>query len=253
MQRYDNSSSLGNPEMKYAFTATPSVFDLDFDGYADVVYAADLGGNVWKWLIHDAVLDQINGSTGTILHNATNDNWPFFKIFTAGFCGTSSTTPTGSCTVPHYRSFFYPPTGALVDGTLWLALGSGERNNLPVRRDAGRREEPLLRVPGQGSVRARAGGRDAPARASRTSSPSTDFVNVTSLSGACNPPPSPAVGFYLEADPGREVRHRQHDLLRRRADELLQADDVDGSVYGGRRGLSSTASSSSAARASSSR
>ena len=40
--------------MHYAFAATPAVYDLDFDGYADVVYAVDLGGNVWKWVITDA-------------------------------------------------------------------------------------------------------------------------------------------------------------------------------------------------------
>ncbi len=193
MKRFDNSSSLGNPEMKYAFTATPSVFDLDFDGYADAVFAADLGGNVWKWMIHDAVPDPING-TGDIQQPA----WPFFKIFTAGNCGVSE-----GCTVPHFRSFFYPPTGALVNGTLWLGLGSGERNNLPyigtqpaeknrfyVFQDKDPFERELTAVT--------SGSRFTDA------SPSTDFVNVTSLSGACNPPSPPAVGFYLEAIQGEK-------------------------------------------------
>ncbi len=198
MQRYDNSTSNGNPEMKYAFTATPSVFDLDFDGYADVVYAADLGGNVWKWLIHDAVLDQINGSTGTILHNATGDNWPFFKIFTAGSCGTAE-----GCTVPHYRSFFYPPTGAMVDGTVWLALGSGERNNLPyIGTHAAEKNRYYVfedKDPFEHELAAVTTG-------SRFTdvSPATDFVNASSLTGSCNPPPSPAIGFYLEGEQGEK-------------------------------------------------
>ena len=202
MKRYDNSASLGTPEMKYAFTATPAVFDLDFDGYADAVYAADLGGNVWKWMIHDAVLDPING-TGDLQHNSTNDLWPFFKIFTAGNCGTSTTTPTGTCTVPHYRSFFFPPTGALVNGTLWLALGSGERNNLPyIGTQAAEKnryyvfqdKDPFERE----STAVTTGSRFTDV------STSTAFVNATSLSGTCNPPPSPAVGFYLEGVQGEK-------------------------------------------------
>ena len=53
------------PDMRFAFAATPAVIDLDFDGYADLVYAADLGGNLWKWVITADVLDPING-TGDI-------------------------------------------------------------------------------------------------------------------------------------------------------------------------------------------
>ena len=209
--------------MKYAFTATPSVFDLDFDGYADAVFAADLGGNVWKWLIHDAVLDPING-TGDLQHNSTDDYWPFFKIFTAGSCGTAE-----SCTVPHYRSFFYPPTGALVDGTLWLRSGQRRAQQPAVRRDAGGREEPLLRVPGQGSVRAGASGRDdglalhgrQPLDGLRQRDVALRGLQSAAVAGG---------GLLSRRRPGREVRHRQHDLLRGGADQLLQADDVLGSV-----------------------
>ena len=192
MKRFDNNALLGNPEMTYAFAATPSVFDLDFDGYADAVFAADLGGNVWKWLIHDAVLDPING-TGDLQHDSTNDYWPFFKIFSAASCGT-----TEGCSVPHYRSFFFPPTGALVNGTLWLALGSGERNNLPYIGTEDAEKNRYYVFQDQDPFERELAAVTSGARFTDVSS-STDFVNVTSLSGACNPPPSPAVGFYLEA------------------------------------------------------
>jgi type IV pilus assembly protein PilY1 len=127
MQRYDNtatSAGTGVNEMRYAFAATPAVFDLDFDGYADVAYFADLGGNVWKWVIQGDVRDPING-TGDVQHRSTNDTWPFMKLFSAASCQTAD-----GCAAPHYRSFYFPPTGALIGQSLWLALGSGERNNL---------------------------------------------------------------------------------------------------------------------------
>ena len=210
--------------MKYAFTATPSVFDLDFDGYADAVFAADLGGNVWKWLIHDAVLDPINGDGrppaqldqrllavlqdlhGRELRDGAR----------AARCRTTAASST------RRRA----PWWTARSGSLWAAASAttcrtsgrrlAEKNRYYVFQD----KDPFERE------------RAAVTTGSRFTdvSPSTDFVNVTSLSGACNPPPSPAVGFYLEGRPGREVRHRLHDLLRGGADQLLQADDVLGSV-----------------------
>jgi type IV pilus assembly protein PilY1 len=202
MKRYDNSSSLGNPEMRFAFTATPAVFDLNFDGYADAVYAADLGGNVWKWLITDAVLDPING-TGDLQHNSTNDMWPFYKIFTAGNCTSATLTPAGPCAVPHYRTFYFPPTGALVNGTLWLGLGSGERNDLPYVGTMPAEKNRFYVFQDQDPFERETTAISTGSRFTDAGT-STDFVDVTSLSGACNPPPPPAVGFYLEAAQGEK-------------------------------------------------
>jgi type IV pilus assembly protein PilY1 len=126
MKRYDDNSSYGTPEMAYSVAATPAVFDLDSDGRADVVYFGDLGGNLWKWVIHDPVRDPINGSGGDV----RQPNWKFLKIFTAQDCDSSSCAPVVASPAPHYRSFFTAPTGALVGSTLWLALGSGERADL---------------------------------------------------------------------------------------------------------------------------
>lgn len=38
-----------HPAMDYSMPSTPAVLDLDSDGYADVVYVGDLGGQMWKW------------------------------------------------------------------------------------------------------------------------------------------------------------------------------------------------------------
>lgn len=102
-------------QMRFAIASAPGVFDVDSDGYADVILIGDLGGNLWKWTIHDVGADT-NGD-GKI------DNWKFRKFFDAPEY-PSSAAPT------HWKSFFFPPNATLVSGTLWLGLGSGERANL---------------------------------------------------------------------------------------------------------------------------
>lgn len=122
--------SNGEPGMRYGFAASPAVFDLNHDGYADVIYAADLGGKIWKWVIHEPGEDHLNGTQGS----DQQARWPFVELFSAGGCP--------SCTPPHFKSFFAAPTGAMVGPALWLAIGSGERNDLDFGR-AGGPEVPL--------------------------------------------------------------------------------------------------------------
>jgi type IV pilus assembly protein PilY1 len=107
--------------MHYAFAATPAVFDLDFDGYADVVYAPDVGGNIWKWVIKDLAWDSVNSASTDYDQDST---WKFSLFFKAP---TWLNTSTGQ---RWWKSFFYPPTAVQKNGKLWVALGSGERANL---------------------------------------------------------------------------------------------------------------------------
>lgn len=101
--------------MSYAIPSTPAVFDLNADGFADVIYVGDMGGNIWKWVIHPMGEDRVNDSSGV----RTQPSWPFKKFFSA------PTTAIGGDTF--YKNFFQPPEGAFVGGQLWLAFGSGER------------------------------------------------------------------------------------------------------------------------------
>jgi hypothetical protein len=111
-------------EMKYAIASQPAVFDLDTDGFADVVFVGDLGGNLFKWVVKDVGDDPI--------HNATSDkdvsqpDWPFGVFFRAGY---SDPAADGSPNYgsSHFNSFFFPPTGAKRRGELRLAIGAGER------------------------------------------------------------------------------------------------------------------------------
>jgi hypothetical protein len=135
-------------ELRYAFASAPAVFDLDFDGFADVIYIGDLGGNLWKWVVKDPGYDTITASTTyaapseicTGCTKADQPNWPFRLFFRGNHSSASSNgfpaemtvpipTPTSWVSGTHYQSFFFPPTGVLRQGSLALAWGAGERAN----------------------------------------------------------------------------------------------------------------------------
>ncbi len=119
-KRLDLSAFPGDPvgDMRFALAATPAVFDLDFDGFADVIYVGDLGGNVWKWVIGAIGEDRVNDATGLTSQPA----WPFRKFFQAPSYDDGSNV--------FYKSFFFAPAATLKNHKLWLAFGSGERANL---------------------------------------------------------------------------------------------------------------------------
>src|SRR5574338_380785 len=79
----------GIREMRYAIASAPAVFDLDFDGFADVIYIGDLGGNLWKWVVTAPGQDPINNTT---YDDVNQPAWPF-RLF---FRGTASTTSADS-------------------------------------------------------------------------------------------------------------------------------------------------------------
>jgi type IV pilus assembly protein PilY1 len=112
-------------EMCFAIASMPAVFDLDFDGFADVIYVGDLGGNVWRWAIHALGEDRVND--GSV--SPTQPNWPFRRFF-QGLVGS-----------PHYKSFFTTPAGAIQNGTLYIALGSGERADIAFVGKSGQDED----------------------------------------------------------------------------------------------------------------
>jgi type IV pilus assembly protein PilY1 len=112
---YDASASDGSEDMRYAIPSMPAVLDLDFDGFADVIYIGDLGGQLWKW---DVSLPGEDADSDGLL-----DSWDFGVFFDAG-----SEDMGGG--VFHYRSMFFPPAASFVGGSLVLAAGTGERAEL---------------------------------------------------------------------------------------------------------------------------
>jgi len=119
---HDTTLSNGNPEMRYSLASSPAVVDLDFDGFADAVYIGDLGGNLWKWVIHPVGEDTVNpvsGGTDFSGDKSQEPHWEFGKIFEA-----PSATIGGN---EYFKSFFLAPSLTFFRGELWLAVGSGER------------------------------------------------------------------------------------------------------------------------------
>lgn len=112
LARIDHAS---HSAMTFSIPSTPGVVDLDLDGFADVLYVGDLGGQVWKWDISAVGVD--GNSDGLV------DNWPagvFFNVPAADM---------GSGEF-RYRSFFNPPAVAYDRGVVNVAFGSGEREAL---------------------------------------------------------------------------------------------------------------------------
>lgn len=101
-------------DMVYAIASSPGVLDYDQDGFADLIYIGDLGGNVWKWIIRARGIDAPSAS------NLYQPNWPFRKFF--------SDDPTRSS--GHARSFYFAPAATLVNSILHLGIGTGERSDL---------------------------------------------------------------------------------------------------------------------------
>ena len=108
-------------DMIYAIPATPAVVDVDEDGFSDLIYVGDLGGQLWKWDVSG-----VGEDTGG---DSEYDNWP------GGIHFEVDPVDMGDG-VFHYRSMYATPAAAYTRGVLVLAIGTGERNQLTYEGDA---------------------------------------------------------------------------------------------------------------------
>ncbi|MBW2421746.1 MAG: hypothetical protein JRH19_24630 [Deltaproteobacteria bacterium] len=118
------------PTQIYAFPSAPAVIDSDSDGYADVVYIGDLGGQMWKWDLSNVGEDTAGDSD--------IDNWASGVFFETAPVTLVTGDDAGD---PHHRQFFFPPQAAFVKGKLLLAFGSGERHDMLYQGDPGVADE----------------------------------------------------------------------------------------------------------------
>ena len=127
-----NPGSLVNntPERKmcFAIPSTPAVYDADGDGFADVLYVGDLGGNLWKWVLKAPL--ELSGATTAV--DADGD-WPFRRVFAAPVYNDGTNN--------YYKSIYFPPAGTRKNGKIWLAFGTGERNDLLYMSDPATTED----------------------------------------------------------------------------------------------------------------
>jgi type IV pilus assembly protein PilY1 len=111
----DSGAQLPLEKMTNAIPGDVRVIDLSGDGYADRMYAADLGGRVWRFDIYNGE-DSANLVTGGV----------FASVGTGDLA-----TKTGPAADAASRRFFYAPDVSIMKaGTLnWInvAIGSGHR------------------------------------------------------------------------------------------------------------------------------
>ncbi|HTO69663.1 MAG TPA: PilC/PilY family type IV pilus protein [Myxococcota bacterium] len=102
-------------QMQYAIAAEPAVLDLNNDGFADVVYVGDTGGQMWKWDIHSVGVPTAGLVPTTV--------WPIGIMFQAPVA-------TVAAGVKHYHSIFQGVAAAFLNSQLWISFASGERADL---------------------------------------------------------------------------------------------------------------------------
>jgi type IV pilus assembly protein PilY1 len=109
----DTNADLGHPSMLHSIPGDVRIFDLTGDGFADRMYAADMGGRVWRFDIH-------NGQT--------RDN-----LVTGGVFASLGNAHLGTHPNSTTRRFYSAPDVAFLSqgGRTWLnvALGSGYRGH----------------------------------------------------------------------------------------------------------------------------
>ncbi len=116
----DSAATDAQPSLRFSAVMTPAVFDLDGDGFADLVMFGTLGGRVYKWVVTDLGGDPINGVDSS--DDVNQPTWPFKLFFQAPVATASGKS--------YYQNFFTSPTAGLEHGKLWIAFGAGEREHL---------------------------------------------------------------------------------------------------------------------------
>lgn len=114
----DADFKVAGKSMDYSIPADVKVVDFDGDGYADRMYAADMGGQIWRF-------DVYNGEEPA-------------KLVTGGVIAQLGAAPAASPALADVRRFYYSPDVALVNqaGTRYvhIGIGSGHRAH-PLSKD----------------------------------------------------------------------------------------------------------------------
>jgi len=103
---YDDGRQLSDPDNNPTFSipSAVSLVDTNFDGYIDLFYVGDTGGNMWRFDIHN---------------KANTSTWNGKKIFSAN--PGNENTPTNG------RKILYPPSVLLEGKYIGLYFGTGDR------------------------------------------------------------------------------------------------------------------------------
>jgi type IV pilus assembly protein PilY1 len=110
----DKEFNVADKSMDYSIPADVKVIDLDGDNFADRMYAADMGGQVWRFDVH-------NGQ-------------PASGLITGGVIAQLGSAPNGlSAPLADFRRFYSPPDVAIATDKqthsqfVHVGIGSGHR------------------------------------------------------------------------------------------------------------------------------
>jgi len=191
----DAAATDAQPSLRFATVMTPAVFDLNGDGFADLVLIGDLGGRVFKWVVNEVGGDPVNGTDAS--DDVDQPNWPFKLFFQAPVVTASGES--------YYQNFFTSPAAGLEQGKLWIAFGAGQREHLQYEGDSSIDEnnrfyvvsdsDPLERLATPLPTIYEGDGPDAGTVA--------DLVNATA-SPAGITVPAGQYGFYIKAADGEK-------------------------------------------------
>jgi type IV pilus assembly protein PilY1 len=165
--------------MLTAIPSQPGVFDLNHDRFADIVLVGDAGGKVWKWDISAKGVDSDA--------DPQVDNWTFGTFFHAAPASVGGGQQ-------HYKSFFYPPSAAYLNGQLIYVFATGERKDLLFIGDAAYDENNRIYVIRDPNP---IGASSIPA----TAYTEADLTNVTSSAADGDPTD---LGYFVVAPDGEK-------------------------------------------------
>jgi type IV pilus assembly protein PilY1 len=185
IKKFDASATGDEKYMLFAMPSTPAVIDTNSDGYADIVYVGDMGGQVFKWVINGLGGDPINGTGSGDL--VSQPNWTFKRFFSGHIEDDSGTY--------YFQNLFHAPAVAYVGGKLYLAFGAGERINLSYEGDASIDENNRFYVVSDPDP-------------FETSSPAVPLATESDLVDATSSPGGVSLttqrGFYIKAAEGEK-------------------------------------------------
>ncbi len=102
-------TNANNSNLTFSIPSSISIFDKDFNGYADRLYVGDMGGNLWRFDVS----------------NTDTTQWTGAKIFSSS-PGVGGTSDVG-------RKIFYRPSVTQESGYQMLFFGTGDREH-PLNR-----------------------------------------------------------------------------------------------------------------------
>ena len=117
---YNDGSTDDRKYMNYSLPASPTIADLDRDGYIDRMYIGDVGGQLWKFDL----------SAAATLSGGLVTNWTGKRFFDAPPAAPpAGVSPAAGEFYPEQAIYAAPIPAYDEQKNLWIYFGTGDRNH----------------------------------------------------------------------------------------------------------------------------